>query len=67
MAACEHRAALVDDATPSPRAAPEAESHRRHASVLRRNLSLCTGEGLVGMPIVYLSLPGNFIVAISAK
>jgi len=32
-------------------------------STLRRNLALCTGEGLVAMPIVFLTLPGNFIVA----
>lgn len=32
--------------------------------MLRRNLALCTGEGLVAMPIVFLTLPGNFIVAL---
>jgi MFS family permease len=35
----------------------------RKPSVLRHNLTLCTAEGLVAMPIVYLALPGNFIVA----
>src|SRR5262245_21675603 len=43
--------------------APAAPA-RRHSSVLRRNLALCTGEGLVAMPIVFLTLPGNFIVAL---
>ncbi|RME71658.1 MAG: MFS transporter [Verrucomicrobia bacterium] len=36
---------------------------RRPSSQLRRNLSLCTTEGLVAMPLVYMTLPGNFIVA----
>lgn len=31
--------------------------------MLRRNLGFCTGEGLAAMPIVFLTLPGNFIVA----
>jgi MFS family permease len=31
--------------------------------LLRRNLRFCTYEGLVAMPIVFLSLPGNFIIA----
>ncbi|BET67610.1 hypothetical protein ASA1KI_25280 [Opitutales bacterium ASA1] len=44
----------------SPSSAGQA---RKRESTLRRNLALCTGEGLVAMPIVYLTLPGNFIVA----
>lgn len=43
-------------------APPTAHAHRP-PSVLRRNLRFCTYEGLVAMPIVFLSLPGNFIVA----
>ncbi len=35
----------------------------RRASTLRRNIALCTGEGLVAMPIVFMTQPGNFIVA----
>jgi MFS family permease len=43
-----------------------ADSNRervRMDSILRRNLRLCLGEGLVAMPIIFLTLPGNFIVA----
>lgn len=36
---------------------------RRPSSILRRNLAACTGEGLAAMPIVFLTLPGNFIIA----
>lgn len=46
--------------------APENTQRRapaRRGSVLRRNLTYCTGEGLVAMPIVFLTLPGNFIIA----
>jgi len=32
-------------------------------SILRTNLRLCTYEGLSAMPLVFLCLPGNFIVA----
>jgi hypothetical protein len=42
---------------------PELAPGRRRASTLRRNLALCTGEGLVAMPIVFMTQPGNFIVA----
>jgi MFS family permease len=38
-------------------------SSRKKQSVLRTNLRLCTYEGLSAMPIVFLCLPGNFIVA----
>jgi MFS family permease len=48
----------LESASTSP-----AAGRRRHSSILRRNLALCTGEGLVAMPIVYLTLPGNFIIA----
>lgn len=48
-------------------AAPTATAHetsgRRRTSTLRRNIALCTGEGLVAMPIVFMTQPGNFIVA----
>ena len=33
------------------------------ASLLRRNLRLCTYDGLAATPIVYLLQPGNFIIA----
>jgi MFS family permease len=33
------------------------------ASLLRRNLRLCTYDGLVATPLVYLLQPGNFIIA----
>ncbi len=33
------------------------------ASLLRRNLRLCTYDGLTATPIVYLLQPGNFIIA----
>lgn len=33
------------------------------SSLLRRNLRLCTTDGLVATPIVYLLQPGNFIIA----
>jgi len=42
---------------------PPQPTARRHTSTLRRNIALCTGEGLVAMPIVFMTLPGNFIVA----
>lgn len=32
-------------------------------SLLRRNLALCTLDGIVATPIVYLLQPGNFIIA----
>jgi MFS family permease len=38
-------------------------SSQKKQSILRTNLSLCTYEGLAAMPIVFLCLPGNFIVA----
>jgi MFS family permease len=38
-------------------------SSRKKQTILRTNLSLCTYEGLAAMPIVFLCLPGNFIVA----
>ncbi len=44
-------------------ATAKSASSRPAPSVLRRNLAFCTGEGLVAMPIVFLTLPGNFIVA----
>ncbi|MBW8781428.1 MAG: MFS transporter [Verrucomicrobia bacterium] len=33
------------------------------SSLLRRNLRLCTYDGVVATPIVYLLQPGNFIIA----
>jgi MFS family permease len=40
---------------------------QREASVadagLRRNLQICTWEGMVALPLVFLSLPANFIIA----
>lgn len=33
-------------------------------SRLRKNLELCTWEGLTAMPLVFLTLPGNFIIAL---
>lgn len=50
----------ADTFAPAPEAATPA---RRRSSTLRRNIALCTGEGLVAMPIVFMTLPGNFIVA----
>jgi MFS family permease len=55
--------------SPAPSSTPETSptplppAQRRRDSTLRRNIALCTGEGLVAMPIVFLTLPGNFIVA----
>jgi MFS family permease len=46
--------------------APKPESDymgTRVTSPMRRNLNLGIAEGIVAMPIVYLTLPGNFIVA----
>lgn len=34
-----------------------------HPDLLRRNLNICTWEGLAALPLVFLSLPGNFIIA----
>ena len=39
------------------------ESETGGGSLLRRNLRLCLGEGLFALPILFLTLPGNFIVA----
>lgn len=38
-------------------------SPNKRQSILRTNLRLCTYEGLAAMPLVFLCLPGNFIVA----
>ena len=43
--------------------ADQTERDLRSESLLRRNLRLCLGEGLIAMPILFLTLPGNFIVA----
>lgn len=43
------------DATSSPSARPE--------SLLRRNLKLCTWDGLAAMPLVIMSQPGNAVIA----
>lgn len=43
--------------------APEPVATPESTTVLRRNLSLCVGEGLAAMPIVFITLPGNFIIA----
>ncbi|HKB90826.1 MAG TPA: MFS transporter, partial [Opitutaceae bacterium] len=40
----------------------ETHAHARTAH-LRRNLTLCTAEGIVATPIVALIQPGNFIIA----
>jgi MFS family permease len=40
-----------------------SDSDLRSDSLLRRNLRLCLGEGLIALPILFLTLPGNFIVA----
>lgn len=36
---------------------------QREGTLLRRNLRYCIAEGLVALPILFLTLPGNFIVA----
>ncbi len=41
----------------------KSSSEPRPPTVTRRNLAICTGEGLAAMPIVYLTLPGNFLIA----
>lgn len=43
------------DATSAPSARPE--------SLLRRNLKLCTWDGLTAMPLVIMSQPGNAVIA----
>lgn len=43
------------DATSAPSARPE--------SLLRRNLKLCTYDGLAAMPLVIMSQPGNAVIA----
>ncbi|MBL4576170.1 MAG: MFS transporter, partial [Opitutaceae bacterium] len=41
----------------------DQQTNPRNRSTLRKNLFLCSAEGIVAMPIVYLTLPGNFIIA----
>jgi len=40
---------------------PPAE--KKFDSQLRRNMRLCVIEGVVAMPLVFLSMPGNFLLA----
>jgi MFS family permease len=42
----------------------DQQTNTSKRSTLRRNLSFCFSEGIVAMPIVYLALPGNFIIAL---
>jgi len=34
-----------------------------HPDLLRRNLNTCSWEGMAALPLVFISLPGNFIIA----
>lgn len=37
--------------------------HSQHRSVIRRSLAFSIYEGILAMPLVYLNLPGNYVLA----
>lgn len=52
-----------EDEGERPAAVTEAKNAVPPAERLRRNLRICTWEGMAALPIVFLSLPGNFVIA----
>lgn len=56
-----NRADPAADGVPLESAPAPAHAHKRPVSALRRNLRICTGEGILATPWSFLVLPSNFL------